>query len=35
LAAEAFEIEIAGTRFAAQASHRALYDPENLRIRAG
>ncbi len=34
LAAAAYEIEIAGTRFAAQASHRPLYDPDSRRIRA-
>jgi 4-methylaminobutanoate oxidase (formaldehyde-forming) len=28
-----FEIEVAGTRYPAQASVRPLYDPDNLRIR--
>lgn len=29
-----FEIEVAGTRYAAQASLRPLYDPDNKRIRS-
>jgi 4-methylaminobutanoate oxidase (formaldehyde-forming) len=34
VAAHSYEIEIAGERFAAAASHRPLYDPDGLRIRA-
>ncbi|MDH3471340.1 MAG: FAD-dependent oxidoreductase, partial [Acidimicrobiia bacterium] len=31
--AGSFEIQVAGQRFAARASLRAMYDPENLRVR--
>lgn len=33
VAGEKFEIEVAGTRYTADASIRPLYDPDNVRIR--